>query len=172
MKSEIVNKLMFDYDLMNEQEIIDLASGLPNKILRWLGEHHPDNRTRKVFFRLTNVTIGTGVVLHKHIAISDDYEKMVFIGDRVAIGNFTNLICSSAPNNSKLQYNDYVAEKLTVKKPIYIGNDVWIGMNVTILPGVTIGSSSIVGSGSIVTRDVEPNTVVAGNPAKLIRKIE
>ena len=111
MKSDIVNKLMFDYDLMSEQEIIDSASGLPNKFLRWLGENHPDNKTRKVFFQLTNVSIGKDVVLSKHIAISDDYEKLVFIGDRAAIGNFTNLICASAPNYSTLKSNEYVLSK-------------------------------------------------------------
>jgi virginiamycin A acetyltransferase len=55
------------------------------------------------------------------------------------------------------------------KGDIVIGNDVWIGANVTILPGVTIGDGAVVGAGSIVTRDVQPYTIVAGNPARLIR---
>ena len=48
----------------------------------------------------------------------------------------------------------------------------WIAANVVVLPGVTIGDNAIVGAVSVVTKDVEPNTVVAGNPAKFIRKID
>ena len=53
---------------------------------------------------------------------------------------------------------------------VVIGNDVWIGTEVWIKPGVHIGNGAVVGLGSIVTRDVEPYTIVAGNPAKPIRK--
>lgn len=47
-----------------------------------------------------------------------------------------------------------------------------IGEGSTILPGVTVGENSVVGAGSVVTHDVEPNTIVAGNPARVIRRIE
>ena len=56
-------------------------------------------------------------------------------------------------------------------KPVHIGKRAWIGAGATILPGVTIGDNAVVGAGSVVTKDVEPNTMVAGNPAKLIRSI-
>ncbi|MEH7454701.1 sugar O-acetyltransferase [Gottfriedia acidiceleris] len=55
--------------------------------------------------------------------------------------------------------------------PIHIGDDVWIGGSCTILPGITIGDNSIVAAGSVVTKDVPSNTVVAGNPAKVIKSI-
>ncbi|WP_235596822.1 CatB-related O-acetyltransferase [Leptospira alstonii] len=51
-----------------------------------------------------------------------------------------------------------------------IGNDVWIGDNAVVIKGVKIGNGSVVGAGAIVTKDVEPFSIVAGNPAKLIRK--
>ena len=51
-----------------------------------------------------------------------------------------------------------------------IGNDVWIGQNSTILPGVHIGDGAIIGLNSVVGSDVDPYTIVAGNPAKVIRK--
>lgn len=62
--------------------------------------------------------------------------------------------------------------KLKKRKPITIGDDVWIGGHSTILPGVTIGNGAIVAAGAVVTKDVEPNTVVGGVPAKVIKKIE
>lgn len=56
-------------------------------------------------------------------------------------------------------------------KPIKICDDVWIGMNVIILKGVTVGEGAIVGAGSVVTRDVPAWTVVAGNPAKVVKTL-
>jgi acetyltransferase-like isoleucine patch superfamily enzyme len=57
-------------------------------------------------------------------------------------------------------------------KPIRIERNVWIGFDVCVLPGVTIGEGSIVGARSVVTADVPPFTIVAGNPARMIRKLE
>ncbi len=59
---------------------------------------------------------------------------------------------------------------LPIKGDTVIGNDVWIGQNATILPGVHIGDGAIIGANSVVGSDVEPYTIVAGNPAKPIRK--
>ena len=56
--------------------------------------------------------------------------------------------------------------------PITIGNDVWIGGHSTILPGVTIGDGAVIAAGAVVTKDVEPNSIVGGVPAKLIKKTE
>lgn len=57
-------------------------------------------------------------------------------------------------------------------KPINVGDDCWLGGNVIVLPGITIGQGSTVGAGSVVTKDVEPYSLVAGNPARFIRKIK
>lgn len=56
--------------------------------------------------------------------------------------------------------------------PVRICRGAWIGAGATILPGVTIGENAVVGAASVVTRDVAPNTIVAGNPAKLLRSFD
>ena len=61
-------------------------------------------------------------------------------------------------------------EDLPLKGDTVIGNDVWIGQNAVILPGVRIGDGTIIGANSVVGKDVEPYTIVAGNPAKVLRK--
>ncbi|RNA36045.1 maltose acetyltransferase [Brachionus plicatilis] len=57
-------------------------------------------------------------------------------------------------------------------KPIQIGRDCWIGGNVIILPGITIGDGVTIGAGSVVTKDIDSFSVVVGNPARVIRKLE
>lgn len=61
-------------------------------------------------------------------------------------------------------------EDMPIKGDTIIGNDVWIGQNVTILPGVHIGNGAIIGANSVVGSNIEPYTIVVGNPAKQIRK--
>ena len=56
--------------------------------------------------------------------------------------------------------------------PIHIRKNVWIGANATVLQGVTIGDGAVVAAGAVVTKDVEPNTIVGGVPAKLIKRIQ
>ena len=56
-------------------------------------------------------------------------------------------------------------------RPIVIGNDVWIGSNAIILKGVAIGDRAIIGAGAVVTRDVPPDVVVAGNPARVVKQL-
>lgn len=60
---------------------------------------------------------------------------------------------------------------ITAPSPVVIGENVWIGSNATILPGVTIGENAVVAAGAVVTKNVPQNTVVAGVPAKAIKKI-
>ena len=60
---------------------------------------------------------------------------------------------------------------VVVSKPIIIESKVWIGFNVTILKGVTIGEGAVVGACSVVTKDVEPWTVVGGNPAQIVKRL-
>ncbi|MFZ0519160.1 MAG: sugar O-acetyltransferase [Acidobacteriaceae bacterium] len=87
------------------------------------------------------------------------------IADDVMIGPNVSLITAGHP------LEPLQRRAATVGKPIVIERNVWIAASVTIVGGVTVGESSVVAAGSVVTRDVPPNTLVAGNPARVIRSI-
>ena len=110
-----------------------------------------------------------------------------FIGDKLIIGKFCQIAAGVefVMNGANHQMNAvstfpfYTLEGWEMKPPAasdmpfkgdtVIGNDVWIGQNATILPGVHIGDGAIIGANSVVASDVEPYSIVVGNPAKLIR---
>lgn len=109
------------------------------------------------------VTIGRGCFIQQCYTFFG--RGGITIGDKVFIGPKVNLITiNHAPNPDN--------RSATYGRPIVIEDKAWIGINSTILPGVRIGYGAIVGAGSVVTKDVPPMTVVAGNPAKFIKKIE
>lgn len=169
--SEQINSILFDFAEIGQEEIENISKSFPNKILRWLGSNHPDNRTRKIFFRLTNVSIGEDTIINQNFIVSDGYQPLLKIGNRVAISPNVTVICQSDPNYSDLQKHEYVKNTLMVNKEVVIGDDVWLGTNVVILPGVTIGKHSIIAAGSVVSRNVPDNSIYGGVPAKLMRKL-
>lgn len=169
--SKIAQDLMFDYSGLTQDQIIDLCRALPNKVIRWLGVHHPDNKTRKIFFQLTGIEIGEETVINENFVVSDNYEPLLKIGKRVSIAPNVTVVCEANPNNSILRDNSYVNSELIVDEQVVIEDDVWIGTNVTILQGVTIGRASVVGAGSVVTKNVPAQSIVAGVPAKVIRSL-
>ncbi|MDE7160024.1 MAG: galactoside O-acetyltransferase [Muribaculaceae bacterium] len=67
--------------------------------------------------------------------------------------------------------HDLYERQVITCKPVHIGKNAWIGAGATILPGVTVGDNAVVGAASVVTKDVEADTIVAGNPARLIKRI-
>lgn len=79
----------------------------------------------------------------------------------------TSPVFHAGINILKTNYSD---NKYNPIKRTIIDNDVWIGMNVCIIAGVHIGTGAVVGAGAIVTKDVEPYSIIGGNPARLIRK--
>ena len=91
----------------------------------------------------------------------------VTIGDRVLFGPAVQLLAVTHPVEPELR-----AQGLEYAEPIAIGDDVWLGGGAIVLPGVTIGERAVVGAGAVVTRDVPADTVVAGNPARIIRTLQ
>lgn len=149
---------------------------------------------------IENLTYIKPTIKNPNIIVGDftyfgdvDFESHVthhydFNGDKLIIGKFcqiasgVNFIMNGANHqmNSVSTYPFYIFEgweqeipplsKMPLKGDTIVGNDIWIGQNATILPGVYIGDGAIIGLNSVVTKDIEPYTVVAGNPAKVIRK--
>ena len=91
----------------------------------------------------------------------------VHIGDYCMIGPNTLITTVGHPFSPKDR-----REKKAYSKPVAIGDDVWIGGNCTILPGVTIGNNVVVAAGAVVTKDVPDNCVVAGVPARIIKRLK
>ena len=92
----------------------------------------------------------------------------------VCIGNHVNLaqgITVTALNHYFADSNRKIDEQGISTKPVVIGDDVWIGANAVILPGVTIGRHVVVAAGAVVTKDVPDYSLVAGVPAKEIKKL-
>ncbi len=92
----------------------------------------------------------------------------------VTIGNHVNLaqgITVTALNHNFENVELRIDEQGVSTNPVAIADDVWIGANAVVLPGVSIGSHSVVAAGAVVTKDVPAHSLVAGVPAKIIRKL-
>ena len=88
------------------------------------------------------------------------------IGDDVQIGPNVQLLTPTHPIDP-----DTRRAKWEAAEPIVIEGNVWLGGGVIVLPGVTIGENTVVGAGTIVTKDLPPNVVAAGNPARVVRSL-
>lgn len=111
-----------------------------------------------------NITIGEHSYINFNVTMLD-------VG-QIRIGNNV-LIAPNAQLYTATHDMDYQARRSwqVYGKGITIGDDVWIGGGAVICPGVTVGARSIVGAGAVVTKDVPEDVVVAGNPARVIRKL-
>jgi acetyltransferase-like isoleucine patch superfamily enzyme len=110
-----------------------------------------------------NIRIGRNVFINQNCTMYD--LGGIDIGDDVLIGPNVSLITSGHPVEPAERRAGVTAA------PIVIGRNVWIAAGATIIGGVTIGENSVVAAGSVVTHNVPPNSLVGGNPARLIRAI-
>ncbi|MDE5832747.1 MAG: hypothetical protein K2H64_07170 [Desulfovibrio sp.] len=124
--------------------------------------------------------MGEGSVVHAPLVAVRPH--MVKIGRNVVIMNGCLMMAAGgitiedeamiAANVQLISNNhDLYNRWIITCEPVRICEKAWIGAGATILPGITIGKNAVVGAASVVTKDVPPNAIVAGNPAKLIRNI-
>lgn len=107
----------------------------------------------------TGCWINTGCLLDASAAIT--IERNVAIGQNVSIITGTHEIGSHLRRAGEL-----------IARPVRIGAGSWLGAGTVVLPGVVVGAGAIVAAGSVVTRDVEPDTLVAGAPARIVRRLD
>lgn len=155
-----------------------------------IGKHMPlsdsrmsfgSKRIRKLCGKLilrqcgSNVNIEKGAQFNSLVSLGDNSGIGVdaIIGPEVIIGNDVMMgpDCMIFTTNHGMLDNGIPMwrQKSTKPDPVIIGNNCWIGARVIILPGVHIADGCIVGAGSVVTKSFSANSVIAGNPAKLIR---
>ena len=112
------------------------------------------------------VVRGNSVKIGQNVVVMNNALFMaaggITIEDNVLVAANAQLISNS---------HDLYDHAVLTCKPIHLKRNCWIGAGATILPGVTIGKNAVVGAGAVVTKDVEDNTVVGGNPAKLIKRL-
>jgi acetyltransferase-like isoleucine patch superfamily enzyme len=119
----------------------------------------------------TRLNIGNNVSLGSNVRIEVDGNlgDCVLIASNVAIvGREDHAIDEVGGPITSATWVGHDPNRLS--KPVTIEEDVWIGYGTVILSGVKIGASSIIGAGSVVTRDVDENCIVAGNPARFLRR--
>ena len=109
-----------------------------------------------------NIRVGKNVFLNTGCRFQD--QGGITLDDGTLIGH--NVVLAT------LNHDEAPARRGAMHPaPIVIGKNVWIGANATVVPGVTVGDGAIVAAGAVVTRDVTPNTVVAGVPARVLKII-
>lgn len=175
-KEVVANSEVHKYMTELADEAMMLSQELNNK-------YNPPNKVNELFFKLINKPVdetfrlfppfytncGKNIILGKNVFINScchfQDQGGIIIGDNVLIGHNVVIATLNHNQNPKLRAS-------ILPKPVKIGNNVWIGSNATILPGVTISDGAIIAAGAVVTKDVSENSIVGGNPAKLIKEIE
>lgn len=110
------------------------------------------------------INIGRNVFINQNCTLYD--LGGLEIGDDVMIGPNVSIITTAHPIEPSQR------RTITIGKPIVIKRNVWIAAGATIIGGVTVGENSVIAAGSVVTKDVPSNTVVGGNPARIIRSVK
>lgn len=155
---EMVRKLN-NLPLIKQQEQLEII----NKLFGSVGENPSISHGFHCDFGC-NIHIGDNFYAGYNCTILD--YAVVTIGDNCLIGPNVGLYTTYHNLNPEDRF------KTGKAKPIKIGNNVWIGAHSCVLAGVTIGDGAVIGAGSVVKHDVMPYTLVAGNPAKLIKTLD
>ena len=149
-------------------------------LMRWLCNRrfkqfglHSEFRPGSYADNCSSISIGKNVIIHPQSMLFAEEginTPNIIIEDDVLLGPGIHMFVPSHKYDDPIEPISEQGYKY--KGDIKICEGAWIGANTIIMSGVTIGKHAVVGAGSIVTKDIQPHTVVAGNPAKLIKRIE
>ena len=190
MKDKMLRGELYD---PNDKELAALRKKC-HDLCREYNSLSEDNSRRREILKELGIKLGNNVYLQGPIYF--DYGCFISIGDN-SYANFNLTILDTCPVTigknvfigtgvsiltplhpmRYIERNPYMSEKgyMTDKeygKPITIEDNCWIASNVSICPGVTIGKGSVIGAGSVVTRNIPKNSFAAGNPCRVIKKID
>lgn len=154
--------------LMHQINTMDPTDGATRRALltELLGSFGPDSEIRPPFHcdYGSQTFIGARTFANFGLMVLD--VATVTIGDDVQIGPNVQILTPIHPIEPGPR-----RDKWEGAKPIVIEDNVWLGGGVIVCPGVTIGANTVVGAGAVVTKDLPPNVVAVGNPARVIRHI-
>lgn len=133
-------------------------------IVEKLGIHLPQTSN---MVQPLHIDVASGLEIGENVFINYNCSMMaaggIIIEDNVQIGPDVMLVTTN---------HDFNRRDIVIHKSIILKKGAWIGSRSLILPGVTVGENAVVAGGAVVTKDVEPNTIVGGNPAKVIKILE
>ena len=149
-------------------------------ILRCAGKKSIVGRGTKII-NFSNVKIGSNCLIQDFVYMRAGVDGSINIGDYCAINSFAKLFGHGGIEIHEYAqlgpgclltttHHDYSDELKTEFRKIVIGRKVWIGANTVILPGVKIGDNSVIGAGSVVTKEIPPDSIAVGSPARVIRQ--
>jgi len=157
------------FTLKKRKQENNFLTKLKIKLGKILAKDFPHYIVRKWGLKLCGFEVGQDVYIAQDLIIASfisDRSCHLIIKDRVSISPRVTLLLSSDANWSKL-----MEKRKIIAGTITLEEDCWIGAAAIIYPNITVGKRSIVGAGAVVTKDVPPDTVVVGVPAKVIRKL-
>ena len=165
------HNLSADYNDTRENET-KRRNEILNKLIGELGEN--SFIQGPIFFHYgKHTSIGKNFFANFNLTIQDD--APVEIGDDCNFGPNVTIVTPLHPlvprERKSIKTSKGDKKALCYAKSVKIGNNCWICANVTICPGVTIGDNCVIGAGSVVTRDIEPDSLAAGVPCRILRKI-
>lgn len=149
------------------------------KLTKLQKEYRKNNKnnytTIQNFCNIDNVHVGKNSYGNLNVLDFQHDDYNLYIGNYCSISNNVYFVLGGEHNYKNISTYPYKVKLLNEKSEdiskgdIIIKDDVWIGLNVTILSGVVIGQGAVIGAGSVITKDVPPYSIVAGNPAKVIK---
>ena len=129
--------------------------------LHFLAMNIPNSHAKRILYRLRGSKIGARVDFSYGVFLEEHFPECITIHDNVDLGPCVIIVAHDS------SYKCVSSEKNLVTKKVIIEQNVYIGAGSVILPGVRIGHHSLIGAGSVVSRDIPPNSVAFGNPARV-----